>query len=58
MRLSAPRGIIFLISLILAVVALLIEIDVLNLSLGSISTFWLAFSGWVVLAVGNILRGV
>ena len=55
MRLTPPKQVVFWISLILAVLALLGTL----VSIPTISAiaFWLALAGYVLLAAGNVLTG-
>ena len=56
MRLNAPTQVVFIISLILAVLALIghfIAIPFLTAY-----AFWIAIIAYVVLAAGNLLKGV
>jgi len=55
MKLSAPKVIVFWISVALAAVALLMELGVLNI--GFISAVWVALAAFVLLGLGNILKG-
>ena len=55
MKLSAPKKIVFWIALVLAVLALLSALGVFDL--GFISAAWLAIVAFVLLALGNILKG-
>jgi hypothetical protein len=55
-RLSAPTKIVFLISLVLAVIALLgilVFIPVIT-----VNAFWIAIIAYIVLAAGCLLKGV
>ncbi len=56
MNLSAPKRIVFIISLVLAVLGLLGVLGIF--SLGSISGAWLLVLGYVLLAAGNLLNGL
>jgi len=57
MELSAPTKIVFIIAIILAVVSVL---PVIGVSLGAVGvySYWLLFAGFVVLALGNLLKGM
>ena len=55
MKLSAPKAIVFWIAVALAVLALLSVLGVF--SLGFISAAWLALIAFVLLMLGNILKG-
>lgn len=59
MRLNPPTIFIFLISLILAVASIaghqgMVEIP----SIMTAQDFWLAISAYVILAIGNLVRGL
>ncbi len=55
MNLSAPTQIVFIISVVIAVIGLLMAFSVF--SLGAISAFWVMTIAYVVLAVACLLRG-
>jgi len=57
MQLSAPTTVVFLIALILAIVSLL---PVIGIALGGIGaySYWILFVGFVVLLLGNLLKGL
>lgn len=55
MKLSAPKQIVFWIAVALAVVALLMVLGVLNV--GFIEAVWVALVAFVLLALGNLLKG-
>ena len=54
-KLSAPKVVVFWIAVILAVVALLMALGVF--SLGFISAVWVALIAFVLLLLGNVLKG-
>jgi hypothetical protein len=56
MRLTAPTQMIFLISLVLAVLALVAHF--VAIPYATQYQFWLAIAGYVVLAAGVVLKGV
>ena len=56
MKLSAPKVITFWIAMALAVVGLLASQGVLS-GLAS-NAFWLVVAGFVVLALGNLMKGM
>jgi len=56
MKLSAPKQIVFWIALVLAVVALLMHVGVLDF-INFISAVWVALIAFVLLALGNVLKG-
>lgn len=56
MRLSAPTTLVFVISLVIAIVGLLVG---LNMIQGiSIASFWILAVAYVVLALGTLLKGL
>jgi hypothetical protein len=56
-RLNQPRVITFLVALVLAIVALVVgkgpKVDVLT-----DNALWIALASWLVLALGNVLKGL
>ena len=56
MTLSAPTKPVFVISLILAIVALLGAYDVLPVVLDGSNAFWAAIAAYALLLVGNLSR--
>jgi hypothetical protein len=60
MRLSAPTVVVFLISLVLAVIALLAYLTGVFNSVAFIKTnmFWIMTAAYIVLAVGALLPGL
>jgi hypothetical protein len=56
MTLSAPTQIVFWIAIVLAIIALIGWFGVLGAAIGGYS-FWILLLGFVVLAVGCLLRG-
>ena len=56
MKLSAPKGITFLIAVILAVIGALASHGTIHLPPGY--AFWLVVVGFVVLALGNLVKGL
>lgn len=59
MRLNPPTVFIFLISLILAVAAVATQQGLLNLPVPFTAPgFWLALAAYVILAIGNLVRGL
>lgn len=55
MNLSAPTQIVFIITVVIAVIALLMALSVF--SLGAISAFWVMTLAYVILAAACLLRG-
>ncbi len=56
MNLNAPKQIVFIISLVLAVIGLLGVAGVF--SIGNISGGWFLVLGYALLAAGNLLKGL
>ncbi|MCB1233459.1 MAG: hypothetical protein KDM91_00120 [Verrucomicrobiae bacterium] len=57
MTLSPPKKIVFYLSLILAVLALVFKfVDAVPVLHANV--FWLAMAGWAVLATGTAVKGV
>jgi uncharacterized membrane protein len=57
MNLSAPKQIVFLISLVLAVLALLAALGI-SLPVVSGNALWVALIAYAVLAAGNLMKGM
>ena len=57
MNLSAPTKIVFLISLVLAVLALIAALGI-SIPVVSGNALWVALIGYAVLAAGNLLKGM
>ncbi len=57
MKLSAPTQVVFIISLILVILALLGQF-VPTIPIVAAYKFWLAIAGYVVLAAGCMMKGV
>lgn len=55
MKLSAPKTIVFWIALAIAIAAVLMALGVFSISF--ISAVWVAIIAFVLLALGNILKG-
>jgi len=55
MKLSAPTKMVFWASVVIAVVALLMLLGILSISI--IGAAWLALIGYLVLFLGNVLKG-
>lgn len=56
MNLSAPTTVVFIISLVIAILGILAGTGILSII--PISAFWLVTIGYVVLAAGCLLKGV
>lgn len=56
MNLSAPTMIVFVISLVIAVLGLLAGLGIFSII--PISSFWIMTIAYVVLLAGNLLKGV
>lgn len=57
MRLSAPTQVVFIVSVILVILALIGQF-VPTVPFISVYKFWLAIAGYVVLASGCLMKGV
>jgi len=55
MKLSAPTMIVFLISLVIAILGLLSGLGIFSIG---IATFWLLVIAYVILAAGCLLKGI
>ncbi|MEX1375882.1 MAG: hypothetical protein AB1Z23_00265 [Eubacteriales bacterium] len=55
MKLSAPKTIVFWIAVVLAAVAALMALGVLSINF--IGAVWVALIAFVLLALGNLLKG-
>lgn len=55
MNLSAPTQAVFLVSVIIAIIALLIFFNVIHIAVPS---FWIMTIAYVVLLLGNVLKGI
>ena len=56
MKLSAPKGITFLLAVILAAIGVLASHGTIHLPTGY--AFWLMVVGFVILVLGNLLKGL
>jgi hypothetical protein len=56
LKLNAPSQVLFLVSLVIAVVALVGQLT--PIPLASANGFWLAIIAYVVLAVGTVAKGL
>ena len=56
MNLSAPTNIVFIISLVVAILGILAGLGVLAII--PVSAFWLVTIGYVILAAGCLLKGI
>lgn len=57
MHLSRPKDITFIVAVIIAVAAVIFFLMKEN-PIPSINTFWILLVGFVVLALGNLVRGL
>jgi|GEM_PF-282929 len=57
MKLSAPKKAVFWIAVVLAVVALLMVLPVLPDVIVGIKAAWVALAAFVLLLLGNVLKG-
>jgi predicted membrane channel-forming protein YqfA (hemolysin III family) len=55
MRLSAPKQVVFCISVILLVIGLVVHLTTLSFFPGD--AFWITFAGGVLLTLGSLLKG-
>ena len=58
MRLTAPKQITFLVAFIVAVIAFLIAAGVVPNPLNTVNVVWIALVAYVILAVGNLVKGL
>ncbi|MGA3058481.1 MAG: hypothetical protein ABSE70_10685 [Candidatus Limnocylindrales bacterium] len=58
MRLSRVKEITFILSLIVAVIAFLIAANVITNPLQNVAVVWIALAAYVILALGNLVRGL
>ena len=57
LRLSQPKMITFIVALVLAIVALVVGKGVTVDTL-TVNALWIALAAWLVLALGNVLKGI
>ncbi len=57
MKLSAPTKPVFLISFIIAVITLLSVLNVINVQVISPNEAWFGLGAYVLLMLGNVLKG-
>ncbi|GEM_PF-879554 len=55
MKLNPPTTVVFLLSLVIAVAALLIFLQVITFT--AVPTFWIMTAAWAVLVFGCVFRG-
>ncbi|MEM9293121.1 MAG: hypothetical protein AAGD01_15680 [Acidobacteriota bacterium] len=58
MNLSAPKQIVFIIALVLALISLLAATGIFTIAPLAPYTYWLAFAAWLLLSLGCLLKGV
>ena len=58
MKLSAPKEITFLVAFVVAAIAFLIAAKVVTNPLDTVAVVWIALAAYVILALGNVLRGL
>jgi hypothetical protein len=58
MRLTPPKEITFIVSLLVAIVAFLIAASVISNPLTSVAVVWIALVAYVILALGVLVRGL
>lgn len=56
-RLSTPRLITFGVALVLAIVALVVG-KITTVDTLTTNALWIALAAWLVLALGNVLKGI
>ena len=56
MNLSAPTSMVFIISVVLVVLAVLSTVAAIPIVTGN--AFWISIIGFVILALGNLLKGI
>ncbi len=54
MKLKAPRTVVFWIAVVALIVAILMEVGVLNIDI--ISSFWVAVVAFAILALGDVIK--
>jgi hypothetical protein len=58
MKLSEPKQITFLVSVLVAIVAFLIAAGIITNPLTGVAVVWIALVAYVILALGVLLRGL
>jgi hypothetical protein len=58
LRLTPPTVILFVISFIIAFIAFLIAADVISNPLKGVAVVWIALVAYVILAIGNLVKGL
>lgn len=58
MRLNAPKRVVFYIAVVLVVLGLLGALNIVPLLATGITEFWLALAGFVILAMGTMMKGM
>jgi hypothetical protein len=58
MRLSTPKVVTFIVSLIVAIIAFLIANGVITNPLNTVAVVWIALAAYAILALGNLLKGL
>ena len=58
MRMNAPKVLTWLVSIILGVGGILLKLDIVNIVALDKFDFWLVAAGFVLLASGNIFKGL
>lgn len=58
MRLSAPKEVTFFVALIVAIIAFLIAAGVISNPLTTVAVVWIALAAYVILALGNLVKGL
>ncbi|MGD0248722.1 MAG: hypothetical protein ABSB75_06675 [Candidatus Limnocylindrales bacterium] len=57
LRLSEPKIVTFIVALVLAIVALVVG-KITTVDTLTTNALWIALAAWLVLALGNVLKGV
>ena len=57
MQLSAPKQIVFIIALVLALISVLAALGVFTIPGLAAYTYWLAFAAWALVSLGCLLKG-
>ena len=56
MNLSAPTNVVFIVSVVIALLALLIVLNVIPFA--AVPAFWILAIAYIVLVAGNLLKGI
>jgi hypothetical protein len=58
MHLTPPKEITFLVALLIAILAFLIAAGVISNPLNTVAVVWIALVAYVILALGNLVKGL